>query len=209
MNLINQLNTIASSPYCEKTLNVITSFAFFTSAYFSYRLLVKNKLNKLSLNILPILITLIGIGSSAFHLFPNIRTSTMDVGSIILFAAFAIFLLIQKLTKNIKLSIAVIAFYSLLLVSISLVPVWWAALIRNSLILSSVVLIYFYFKQKSNNIASQLLLISLVYGLAIFVSYLDHKVCRYFPFGTHFIWHLLTAILTYSTVKLEIDINSR
>ena len=73
--------------------------------------------------------------------------------------------------------------------SIFYVPIWatlWA------------IVIYLY--KSHRPIANSFLTATLIFTVSIALRSYDLEVCKYFPVGTHFLWHLLNAVVLYILV---------
>ena len=193
--------------YCERTsfdilsepLNFFTNLCFII---FSVLLLFnKSILDKKY----ALLIFLIGVGSMLFHSIPNRLTGFLDVFFIISFIFYYIFTLYIKL--NIKKYISAI-------ISIAFIVICFVfgIISKNTLLGSSafylpiifhILFLYLYFlKNKKIYMYHNLFLFILVlFSFSLLLRSVDLYLCNLFFIGTHFIWHILNALVLYLLVK--------
>ncbi|MDJ0930310.1 MAG: hypothetical protein QNJ43_05065 [Breoghania sp.] len=47
-----------------------------------------------------------------------------------------------------------------------------------------------------------LMMIDLMFSLSLSFRMMDHAVCKWFPIGTHFMWHVLNAVVIYMLLRV-------
>jgi Ceramidase len=197
--------------YCERAgqtgifaepLNAVTNLAFILAAFLAWRYWRRagqvNAAQSLDIVVLILLLAVIGLGSGAWHVFANSHTLLMDVIPIVLF-------------MNVFLVAAAIRILGLR---------WWGALLLFVLFQVLNVASEMFLPREMLNgtimyIPAYSLLVGIVarsamlrhpartflsYGLGVWTFSLvfrtiDHEVCGFFPLGTHFLWHLLNAVV--------------
>lgn len=187
-------------------LNVVTNVAFFISAWYSWWLLSKRKAGRL-LFVLPALIVLIGLGSIAFHSTPTAFTYAMDKYSIILFTSLSIYILLRVLVGRFFTVILLVAGFFAAEVAWWNFEAWWKP---NHLLTILVVLgLYFWTKRKFSFASRTLKQVLALYFLGNVVAIAEIPLCPIFPLGTHFIWHVFVAWVTYLAVKFLVILRQR
>ena len=193
--------------YCERTSSDILGepINFFTNLFFIIFsvLLLFNKsiLNKKY----ALLIFLIGVGSMLFHSIPNRLTGFLDIFFIISFIFYYIFTLYIKL--NIKKYIS--AIISIVFIVICFV---FGIFSKNTLLGSSafylpiifhMLFLYLYFlnNKKIYMYHNLFLFILVLFSFSLLLRSVDLYLCNLFFIGTHFIWHILNALVLYLLVK--------
>ena len=193
--------------YCERTSSDILGepINFFTNLFFIIFsvLLLFNKsiLNKKY----ALLIFLIGVGSMLFHSIPNRLTGFLDIFFIISFIFYYIFTLYIKL--NIKKYIS--AIISIVFIVICFV---FGIFSKNTLLGSSafylpiifhMLFLYLYFlnNKKIYMYHNLFLFILVLFSFSLLLRSVDLYLCNLFFIGTHFLWHILNALVLYLLVK--------
>lgn len=193
--------------YCERTsLNVLSEpLNFFTNLcfiIFSILLLFnKSILDKKY----ALLIFLIGVGSMLFHSIPNRLTGFLDIFFIISFIYYYIFTLYIKLNFKKYLSAIISIVFIIICIVFGIVSI--GTILGSSSfylpIIFHIFFLYLYFlKNKKVYIYYNLLLFILVlFSFSLFLRSIDIYLCNTFLIGTHFIWHILNALVLYLLVK--------
>lgn len=191
----------AISTHCEKPLgfisepvNTVSNVAFFISAYFIY---------KLSRPKLFWLVTLIGLGSTAYHGFNNPYTLILDVLPVYAFILYSLYILTSQWL--IPLSLVLIQIFVLRNLPVFILDIPTVHI--TNLLFIWLLMIWFY--KRLGKMALKLVPVVLVYGLAIAVRGFDIPICPINKFGTHFLWHILTATAVYLTTKSLVEMNRK
>lgn len=189
----------AISTHCEKPLgfisepiNTVSNIAFFIAAYF---------ISKLGRPRLFWLIILIGLGSIAYHAFNNPYTLILDVLPVYAFILYSLYILTSQWLIPLSLVLIQILVLSNMPAFILDIP----TLHITNLLFIGLLVIWFY--KRLGKMALKLIPVVLVYGVAIAIRGFDIPVCQYNKFGTHALWHILTAIAVYLTVRSLVEIN--
>jgi hypothetical protein len=191
--------------YCERVaagllgepLNALSNFAFFLAA--GYGLVVARREHSgLAVWLLAWLVGVIGVGSLLFHTFANRWSMLADVGPITIFIyayfAFALrrfvglawpttlFLLGTLLATNV--AIGLLTPPGLLNGSIGYLPALLAAL-AMALVLRS----------RNHPVYFHLTAAAIIFACSLTFRTADRVVCHAVPIGTHFVWHVLNALV--------------
>lgn len=204
--------------YCERAfrpglwaepLNTVSNLAFFIAALLCLRAWLAGGKRDVPGLLLIVVLAAIGIGSTAFHAWPNRVTVLMDVIPIGLFilgafglalvrclgaawwvasigaALFAVasFLAASRLSPLLPPGMAG---YLPPLVALPLVAAatWW----RSSQSAAS---------ERLLHAAGALLVASLLFALSLSLRTIDRPVCSLLPTGTHFLWHIINAMVLW------------
>jgi hypothetical protein len=190
--------------YCERTsfallaepLNLWTNLAFIVSAIAIAHCCYHKKAQGLYWG-LPLLLTAIGIGSFAFHLYPVTITLLMDVVPIMLFSLLSIFIAQQQL---LGMSIARNMLLLLGFISFSIGMEWGPSTtflngsegyLPNWLYLGALAIALQRLKRPGRH---YFLIAWCLFTVSLMLRSLDMAWCASWPYGTHFSWHLLNAL---------------
>ena len=202
--------------YCERLapglfaepVNALTNFAFIIAAVI---VLAKPETRRYPITIaLSILLGMIGVGSLLFHTFANVITSIADVTPIVLFtltyiyAANHYFLQLRKLTAFI-VTMLFLPYAWIVINIISTVMPWIGSSTSYIPILLLFPLYSLLLWQRLPIVAKSLAIAFLLLAASISFRWLDDPICTYVPLGTHFIWHILNAILLAWVIKSLTD----
>jgi hypothetical protein len=207
--------------YCERNskpdvmaepLNLITNLAFVIGAIMIFKLLVRYKLIILKnwdIILLTITLAVIGFGSAAFHSYPDGTTLLLDVLPIAVFIHLYLISFSARVVglKPIFAIIVLIAFIGLgiffennfsrdtLNGTIMYVPTYLSLIIM--------VLVLCFVKQSPLYI--HLINTAVIWTFSLAFRTIDMQLCSYTnQIGTHFMWHLLNAIVLYRLLALLI-----
>lgn len=192
-------------PYCElsssflpEPLNIFSNIGFFVVAYYSYRLLKKN--TQFSIRLFPWFFVLIGLGSLSYHWSPGPQTFLADSLPIYGFILFSLYLLFRRSFSAVFSSLSFGAFILAEMLIVTLLPVRLNSFMGYFFALLIVLLLYLkiYPQEKTKTRP-------LAYALGLFAGgllfrWIDLWACSFWPFGTHFVWHLLVASAGYFLV---------
>ena len=192
--------------YCEQLLqigwepiNTISNLVFVFAGIFAFYKL-KNEESVLKF-ILPILLILVGAGSSWWHISHTHYGDIADTFFILIFASVVSILFLKKLLQS--WATILLSFFVLLSVIFfaERLPYFNGSLPYIVLLITLIIGGIFYVKKF---VGSQSLVISAIttFGLAIIFRSIDITACPTISFGTHFLWHILVAILGYQLILL-------
>ncbi len=189
--------------YCERLgpglwaepLNAVTNLGYLVAAWVSWRLIQRSGQGSGALTFLVVVMALIGIGSGLFHTFATGWAQALDVAPILIFQLSFFWLYFRRVITwgHITSGFALVCLVAAVLILRKL----FSAVLNGSLQYApafAVLLflgVYHFRKQKRQRFA--LLAAAGLFMLALTFRTIDSAVCPYFPLGTHFAWHLLTA----------------
>ena len=189
--------------YCERLdigiwaepINAVTNVAFILAAIFMWlrcRNLAEGR-------ILCFLLFLIGCSSFLFHTFAQTWAAILDVTAILIFILTYIFVANRRFLARSKMisSIGVILFfpYHLLLASI-LSNIQFLGSSVQYIPVAILIFIYSGLLRKSEpNLSNGLFIGASILCLSIVSRTIDEPLCSIVSVGTHFVWHILNAIM--------------
>ncbi|NOD92349.1 hypothetical protein GS636_06060 [Ruegeria sp. HKCCD4884] len=186
-----------SPDYWAEPINAITNAAFLISAWIMWRR-VRNQDMPLAM-VLVALLAMIGIGSYLFHTHAQVWAALADVAPILLFIVVYIF----AVNKNVWRMSSGLAFGGTLLFfpyAAATVPLFqlipglggsagYAPIPLLILIYATLL------RGRDPVLAKGMCVGALILILSITFRALDLPVCGQWPSGTHFMWHILNAIM--------------
>ncbi len=199
--------------YCERTaaglwnepLNAFTNLAFLVAAWLCWRLAHNTRKDHVSVYLLICLAASIGIGSGLFHTFATRWAMLCDVLPILLFQIAFIgcyFRIVQGYSYAVIAGIIIIFFFlgylfghfpNTLNGSLAYAPAF-------ALLAFAGCVHYISGKRFRHG----LLFSAGVFLLSLTFRSVDIAVCQLMAVGTHFLWHLLNALLIYLVVRTYI-----
>ena len=189
--------------YCERLdvgiwaepINAVTNFAFILAAIIMW---IRCK-NLVEGRVLAFLLFLIGCGSFLFHTFAQTWAAILDVTPILIFILTYIYAANRRfLVWSKRMSITgVILFlpYQFLVVSILSSIQFFGS---SAQYVPVAILIFFYsalLHKSKSNLSRELFVGATILSLSIFARTIDEPLCLIVSVGTHFIWHILNAIM--------------
>jgi hypothetical protein len=201
--------------YCERMglvdlwaepFNAFTNLAFLIAAVLSWRACKQHNLRKyLDIHLLYGLMFLIGIGSLVWHLQPSEASLMLDVVPITAFINIYLFSLLRRCFKwNYgRIVIAFVLLHKLNYVANNSLPSDYlngSILYAPTWLMLAVLCVVAWWQKLT--FATNLIKISGLWSISLIFRTIDHELCGIIPIGTHFIWHLLNAIVLYHLLKL-------
>ncbi|PIE46472.1 MAG: hypothetical protein CSA42_08395, partial [Gammaproteobacteria bacterium] len=202
--------------YCERTclgfwaepLNALSNIAFFIAGFSGLYTAIKFKKNDSAVLTLCVLSILIGIGSFLFHTFANLWSSFADVIPIWSFVALYIVTVIIKLTGKSFFKVGGIA----ITVTAIIISIVWimssgsatqtepsSDMLNGSIQYLPALIAIWYFAiaswKKKIDIHNWFIASAITFMLSLVFRTIDLHVCNFFPFGTHFLWHICNGIM--------------
>ena len=189
--------------YCERLdvgiwaepINAVTNFAFILAAIIMW---IRCK-NLVEGRVLAFLLFSIGCGSFLFHTFAQTWAAILDLTPILIFILTYIYAANRRfLVWSKRMSITgVILFlpYQFLVESIlSSIQLFGS----SAQYVPVAILIFFYsalLHKSKTNLSRELFVGATILSLSIFARTIDEPLCLIVSVGTHFIWHILNAIM--------------
>jgi hypothetical protein len=195
--------------YCERLgrglfaepVNAATNAAFLLVGFLLYRRALRGRLD-LSIALLLALIFAIGIGSTLFHTFATPWARLLDELPILVFQLGFFWLYARRVAGMGRLaSLAALATY----LAAAVYARGFPASFNGSLVYLPALLtlgaLGAYHAARAPVLRWSLVQAAAVFGIAVILRTLDMPLCDRWPLGTHFLWHLLMALVLYLAMR--------
>ncbi len=185
------------SSYWAEPVNAITNLAFLIAAFIMWRRVCDQKMPLA--RVLVMILAAIGVGSFLFHTHARVWAAIADTTPILLFILIYIFAVnrdVWGLGKWAALGLTALFFpYAFLTIPIfQLIPGLGSS--AGYAPVPLLILIYAYLLRfRDPETARGLALGAAILVVSIIFRALDEKVCGVWPMGTHFMWHILNAVM--------------
>ena len=189
--------------YCERLdigiwaepINAVTNVAFILASIFMW-LRCKNMVEG---RVLSFLLFSIGCGSFLFHTFAQTWAAILDIAAILIFILTYIFIANRSFlawSKMVSLTGVILFFpYQLLLANILSNIQFFGSSVQY---IPVAILIFIYsglLRKTEPNLSRGLLIGAVILCLSIVFRIIDEPLCSVLSVGTHFVWHILNAIM--------------
>jgi hypothetical protein len=192
--------------YCERVgpgllaepVNALTNVAFFVAAWLLWREGRRANLLTAPIMALLALVLAIGIGSSLFHTFAATWARVLDELPILVFQLLFVWLYARRVMALRRLLAGAIL---VVFLAAALYARQFPDVLNGSLVYAPAVALvcalgaYHYATRKPAR--ARLIVAAAVLAVAVGLRTLDASVCERFALGTHFLWHLLVALVIY------------
>ncbi|HEX6093953.1 MAG TPA: ceramidase domain-containing protein [Dongiaceae bacterium] len=203
--------------YCERTdpslwsepMNALTNAAFPLGAWFAWRLAARHTGigHRKLIGSLIAMTAIVGFGSFLFH---SVATRWAEWGDVIPILVFMLLYLWLILTcffrwPDWRKLAALAVFFAITFYLEAAVPgtVLWGGALYLPTVLVFVVIAWALHRMGSAA-AAPMIAATAVFLLSLMARSLDTPLCSLFPQGTHFLWHLLNALLLFLLLRLAI-----
>ncbi len=196
--------------YCERTgpgllaepFNLASSLAFFAVAVLAWRYLARDRQADVAIGILTALIVAVGAASLAWHLFATSWARWLDIAALLAFQAGWLWVYVRRALEFSPRGAGV----ALLTFGLSLLPATAQAASSNGLPLylpTLVVLLALGLHRRRRPLPEPNLLLAAaaLFATSLALRTVDARLCAAFPLGTHFAWHLLTALVVFLAMR--------
>ena len=196
--------------YCERLgpglwaepLNALTNAAFFLAAYLAGRAAWRDGVLDASVAVLTGLVLAIGAGSTLFHTFATGWARALDELPILVFQLVFLWLYARRVIGWRRPAAASLV---LVFLGAAIYGRQFPHLLTGSLIYAPAVVVLAalgaYHCLSHQPARWHLVAAAGVLFAAVLLRTLDAAVCERFPVGTHFLWHLLVALVIYLSVS--------
>ncbi len=185
------------SSYWAEPVNAITNLAFLIAAFIMWRRVCDQRMPLA--RVLVMILAAIGVGSFLFHTHAQVWAAIADTTPILLFILVYIFAVnrdVWGLGKWAALGLTALFFpYAFLTIPIfQLIPGLGSS--AGYAPVPLLILIYAYLlRLEDPDTARGLALGAAILVVSIIFRALDETVCGVWPIGTHFMWHILNAVM--------------
>ena len=196
--------------YCERLeigiwaepINAVTNVAFILASIFMW-LRCKNLVEG---RLLSFLLFSIGCGSFLFHTFAQTWAAILDVAAILIFILTYIFIANRSFlawSKMVSVFGVILFFpYQLLLANILSNIQFFGSSVQY---IPVAILIFIYsglLRKTEPNLSRGLLIGAVILCLSIVFRIIDEPLCSVLSVGTHFVWHILNAIMLLWMIEI-------
>ncbi len=191
--------------YCERLapgfaaepLNAISNLAFVAAATYGF-VIARHEQSGWTVWLLSCLVAIIGVGSFLFHTLANRWSMLADVIPITIFIyAYFVFALRRFLGLGWPASLLLLG--ALLAANLGLVAVVPPGLLNGSIgylpALIAALAMALALTRREHPAGFHLIAAAIIFAASLAFRSADHVVCQAVPIGTHFIWHLLNALV--------------
>ena len=192
--------------YWAEPFNAVTNVAFLVAACFAFVAWRRSPQRDLPALVLIIDLVAIGVGSYLFHTHANRATVIMDVVPILIFIVAYLGMAMRRYFK-LALWLCVLIGASYIPLSALAMPVLAAVMGSSAsygpalLVLAVVAILLL----RSDPATGRGLSIAVaVFALSISFRMADQPICPAFALGTHFIWHMLNAVVLFQLIRVFI-----
>ncbi|WP_165219716.1 ceramidase domain-containing protein [Aquisphaera insulae] len=196
--------------YCERCgpglwaepLNATSNVAFLVAALAAWRL--ARRLRSMTPGVLVLigLATAVGIGSALFHTFATPWANVADLAPILAFQLAFLWLYLRRgVGLHAGMSAALIAVYAAICVGMLAVPPYFnGSILYAPTLLALAGLACYHLRTGQTGRWTLAAAVGVFCGSLTFRS-IDKWICPSFPYGTHFVWHLLNGVLLYLAMR--------
>ncbi|MCG8546283.1 MAG: ceramidase domain-containing protein [Alphaproteobacteria bacterium] len=208
--------------YCERTsprwdaepVNDLTNLAFFLAAWAAWRVFRRQSApgDEPVLATAILFIAVIGAGSMTFHVFAVRWAEWADVIPILIFSLLYLWLAMTRFLRwPAWEKWCALVLYGAATVGVeAIVPstvLWGGAMYLPTL--AALIAFGLMPARFAGPARPTLQLAALIFVCSFTFRTLDHYVCSVFPIGTHFLWHLLNALLLYLLIRTVLPQSAR
>lgn len=209
MALSDQFNN-----YCERLgpdfwsepLNAVTNAAFLVAALLAYLVWQRKTPNDYAGLALVVIVFLTGVGSFLFHTFATRWALLADVIPIALFIHIYLFFALKRFLELpwwIALVI-VVGFFGFTPFVGQLVAPFVGSSAGYVPALLAIFVVGGLFCRKDSRLGTLVLQTGLIFALSLTFRTIDEPLCGQLAIGTHFLWHILNAVVLYSLLRVLI-----
>lgn len=196
--------------YCERIdpgfwaepVNACTNIGFMLAAWFVWRFAVHKQKQDASIAVMTGMVVAIGIGSFLFHTMATPLTRWLDIIPIFVFQLLYIGFYTRRI---INLPVAVIGILLLVFVAAVVYGRQFPEVINGSLIYAPALLVTIilgWYHYQSRKVDRGLLLAAAsIFLVSVFFRSIDNMICHRYILGTHFLWHILNAVVIYLAMR--------
>jgi len=199
----------ASPAFDAEAINVLTNLAFLVAGFAAWRLRVSqldergDRLVGLIIFIIPI----VGLGSMLFHTIAVRWAEWADVIPILVFMLLYLWFVARRfLGWPLGLSgLALFVFFAATICLEAFVAgsfLWGGAMYLPTVLV--LIILGLDLRRHRPSVGKPFLIAVGVFLIAFTARTLDMPLCAYTPIGTHFLWHILNAVLLYLLARVAI-----
>lgn len=191
--------------YCERLapgllaepLNALSNLAFLVAAAYGL-LIARRERGDWAVWLLACLVGVIGIGSLLFHTFANRWSMVADVAPITIFI-YAYFAFALRRFLGLSWPLTVLLLGALFATNLAVAVVTPAGLLNGSIgylpALLAAIAMALVLRSRGHPAYVHLTAAAITFAISLAFRTADRVVCHAVPIGTHFVWHILNALV--------------
>jgi hypothetical protein len=201
--------------YCERVapglwgepLNTLSNLGFIVAAWAIYRVARRRSPVPSAVRTLVGLCLAVAAGSASFHLTAQVWSRALDIGLIVLFelAFFWWYLRGAAGLPALAAAGALALFGTMVAYSLQFQQVLHGSVQYVPALAAIAALGAFHHTRRDGS--AGLLAAAGIFGVALLLRTLDEPLCDVWPYGTHFVWHLLNAVVMYLCMRALLQTN--
>lgn len=204
--------SILIDEYCERTavgllnepVNALTNLCFVVAAVLFWRHAYTLSRGSIGVgnSLLVLLMVLIGLGSTLFHTFANPLSEWLDILPILGMQLVWLWLYLKRIMKvgAVGRLISTLG-YLFLSFTLSMLPDPTPGSMGYFGPLAIITVLGIYHKSHVEKEPQLLFMMAGVFFVSLLFRSIDQAVCNTIPIGTHFIWHILNAVVLYGVCR--------
>lgn len=194
--------------YCERSgpgllaepLNLGSNSAFVVAGFLALGLYLRQR-RQMDAGILVIVALLfaVGIGSALFHSFAAPWALIADVGAITAFMYFYLGYYLRAVVgwSGLRVAAGLVAFFAVNALVGLIPPTWFNGSQMYFGALIGLLVLAPLGRRRDPRLPPRLMVAAVVFAVSLALRTVDAAVCEGFPWGTHFLWHILNGVLLY------------
>jgi len=191
--------------YCERLapgllaepLNALSNLAFFVAAAYGLAI-ARRECSDWAVWLLAGLVGVIGLGSLLFHTFANRWSMLADVAPITIFI-YAYFAFALRRFLGLSWSLTALLLGALLATNLAVAALTPPGLLNGSIgylpALLAAIAMALVLRSRNHPAYFHLSAAAITFAFSLALRTADRVTCHAIPFGTHFVWHLLNALV--------------
>lgn len=196
--------------YCERLgpsfwaepVNALTNVAFFVAAWAAFQLWRRDGKGDRAILALILVVVAVGLGSFAFHTLATRGAMLLDIVPIGVFIFGYVLLALRRfLALSWPVALGLLAGFMALSIGLA---VWVPRTVLDGsagYFPALSVLFVIGWPKRGGVVGRALLVAGGVFGVSLVLRIVDLQVCGAFPLGTHFLWHILNAVVIYAVLR--------
>ncbi|QEH38115.1 Ceramidase [Aquisphaera giovannonii] len=196
--------------YCERCgpglwaepLNATSNLAFFVAALAAWRLARRLRAMTAGAATLIGLAAAVGVGSALFHTFATPWANVADLAPILAFQLAFLWLYLRHAARlGTRPAAALVATHAVTCVLMVFLPPYFNGSVLYAPTLVVLIGLATYHARTGQPGRWTLAAAAGVFCASLAFRSIDELICPSFPYGTHFLWHLLNGILLYLAMR--------
>jgi Ceramidase len=196
--------------YCERTgpglfsepVNALSNLAFFLAAWAAWRLARRTHTLTADTVWLVVLALAIGIGSTLFHSYATAWARILDEVPILAFQLCYVWLYLRQImrVRRRNATLAIAAYLAAAILARRYPHLLNGSLVYAPALFLLLALGFHHFLRQQHE-RGLLLAAATVFMASLVFRIIDEAICTGFAIGTHFLWHLLNAVVLYLSMR--------